>query len=222
VTATNPPEPVLEVPHGAASVALDQYRGVRLDAAREDVQRRFGVRLQNTRGMVPQIYEAKKMGDIEQLTAHFYDDLLKEFFVVMRQQRTPPDAIEKELREEFGEPKERTEPPAEPGGVGLGGGLAGALGATGAREQPEAKPASFPHRRYLAWDDGRSRVDATIHYNSPDPAACTSLLAVHVSAAKWLNANRSRLGAVVPPPTNLVEQTNAPVAEFEPPKRLFP
>jgi hypothetical protein len=210
------------MPRREPAVALPQYRGVRLEATREDLQRRFSLRLQNTRGMVPEIYEASKVGDIEQLTAHFYDNSLKEFFLVMRQQRASPDAVEKELRDEFGAPKEHSEQTNATVTATIGGGLPGALGVSGSRDETESKLAGFPHRRYLAWEDDRGRVDATIYYSSTDPAQCTSMLAVHVSAAPWLEANRSRLGAVMPPPPNLLERTNASLPEAEPPKRLFP
>lgn len=219
---TNTTGPVLDMPTNDSTVTLHQYRGVRLDAAREDLQRRFSLRLQNTRGMVPEIYEASKIGDIEQLTAHFYNNSLKEFFLWMRPQRAAPDAVEKELREEFGIPKEVFTQTNATTSATIGGGLPGALGVAGARDELGSKLTGFSYRRDLAWEDGQDRVDATIYYNSLDPAQCVSLLAVHVSAAQWLDANRSRLGAVVPPPPDLLERSNAPVPEAEPPKRLFP
>jgi hypothetical protein len=218
---TNVTGPVLDVPASDSAVTLHQYRGVRLDAAREDLQRRFSLRLQNTRGMVPEIYEASKIGDIDQLTAHFYNNSLKEFFLWMRPQRAAPDAVEKELREEFGTPKEFSEQTNTTGAATIGG-LPGTLGVAGARDEIESRLAGFPHRRYLAWEDAQDRVDATIYYSSLNPAQCVSMLVVHVSAAQWLEANRARLGAVAPPPTNLLERTNTPAPEVEPPKRLFP
>jgi DNA-directed RNA polymerase subunit RPC12/RpoP len=220
-TETNVDEPVLEVARNEPTVALDQYRGVRLDAAREDLQRRFSLRLQNTRGMVPEIYEASKVGDIEQMTAHFYNNALKEFFLLMRQQRAIPDAIEKELRDELGEPKERSEQTNTTATAAIGTGLSGTLGVPGSRDETGSKLAGLSHQRYLAWNNERNRIDATIYYSSPDPAQCTSMLAVHVSATQWLDANRSRLSAVVPPP-DLLERSNAARPEAEPPKRLFP
>ena len=219
---TNITGPVLDMPANESAVTLHQYRGVRLDAAREDLQRRFGLRLQNTRGMVPEIYAANKIGDIEQLTAHFYNNSLKEFFLWMRPQRAAPDAAEKELREEFGTPKEVSEQTNMTASATFSGGLPGVLGVPGGRDALESRLAGFPHRRYLAWEDARDRVDATIYYSSTDPAQCMSMLAVHVSAAQWLDTNRSRLDTVVPPPSNLLEHTDTPAPEAGPPKRLFP
>ena len=49
----------------SGTLTFERFRGVRLDAGREDLQRRFNLRLQNTRGMVPEIYEAERAGDVE-------------------------------------------------------------------------------------------------------------------------------------------------------------
>lgn len=218
---TNISPPVLDAAPGVLpDVALSQYRGVRLDATREDLQRRFNLRLVNTRGMVPEIYQANKIGDVEQMTAHFYNNMLKELSLVLRSRTAPPDVIEKELRDEFGEPKEvseQTEQAAPPIG-----GLVGAIGAAPGRDELEARLAAFPFRRYVAWDDERNHVDATIYYTSTDPAQCTSVVTVRMSAAQWLDGNRPHLGAVSPPPASLAEQTNAPPPEPEVPRRLFP
>ena len=195
------------------AISFDQYRGVRLDASRDDLQGRFNLRLQNTRGMEPEIYAVHKAGDVVQMTAYFYGNLLKEFSTVQREKRAGVDAVEKDLIELFGSPAQRTEGAAAVASKSLGAGLP-SLGVAESADDLARKFSAFPLRRELVWTDANNRVEATIYYTSPDPAMCVSMLSVHVSAARWLASNRPLIGSVRPPTTNQPE----PVAE----KRLFP
>jgi hypothetical protein len=222
---TNVSEPALEPPHEQSEIALDQFHGIHLDAPRDDLQRRFSLRLQNTRGMAPEIYEASKVGDIERLRAHFYGGALKEFSLVLRQQRVSPDSIEKELREQFGEPKDV----AEADNTTKPAGFSGALSAASFDEEFEKMQAAFPRRRLLTWADAQNHVEATVYYTSTDPAQNVSMLELHISAFAWLDANRPRLGAPSAPPSSSrldqPVQSSAPTpthAESPAPKRLFP
>jgi hypothetical protein len=106
----------------------------------------------------------------------------------------------------------------------LGLGLSGAAGAIKAGPGREKKLAGFPYRVEITWADDETLTEATIYYTSATPATCSSLLTMHISAARWLDTNRSQIGSVAAPAsasaTNTLDQTNA--APAAPPKRLFP
>ena len=165
----------------AGTLTFDQFRAVRLDAGREDL-RRFNLRLQNTRGMVPEIYEAERIGDIEQLTAYFYGNALKEFSIVIRERRDTPSEVQQELVAQFGEPQDVQE--SDNTARGIGGGLAGL--SSGNMDLTQ----KYPKRRDLFWADELNRVDATIFYD-----ATGTLLSVRVSAAAWLKSNHPLVNA---------------------------
>ncbi|MBM3858061.1 MAG: hypothetical protein FJ395_00245 [Verrucomicrobia bacterium] len=174
--ATNPAMPIMTVPD-LPSTTLDQYHNVRLEAGREDVQHRFNLTLQNTRGMEPEIYEATKGIEFERFTAHFYNSTMKEVWLVRREQRTFADAIQKDLVEQFSAPVEQSEiagplPSSSP--FSLGG------------NELARKLEGFAFHRSLIWTDAQYRVEAVIHYSSADPAECRSMLALHMSAYAWL------------------------------------
>jgi len=174
--ATNPITPILSAPE-LPPTTLDQYHNVRLEAGREDVQHRFNLVLQNTRGMEPEIYEASKGIEFERFTAHFYNNTLKEVWLVRREQRTPPEVIQQDLVEQFSAPVEQSEvvgplPSRSPVGF--------------AADELTRKLESFAFHRSLVWTDAHYRVEATIHYSSPDPAQCRSMLELHMSAYAWL------------------------------------
>ena len=218
-SATVATPPVFDETH-PPPVTLDQYHGVRLEASRDDLQRRFNLRLQNTRGMEPEIYQAYKVGDIEQMTAYFYGDLLKEFVIVHREKRAQPDAVEKDLVELFGQPEQRNEgdvtAPFTP--------LVSAVPSLGVGESADdlaKRLAAFPRKRELAWSDANDRIEATIYYTSPDQSLCVSIVSLHVIASRWLKSNRPLIHSIAPPPTNLSEHTGIPSEPSEP-KRLFP
>jgi DNA-directed RNA polymerase subunit RPC12/RpoP len=223
-TETTPPPPAIEEPRAEVTNAIDEFLGIRLDANLEQLQRQFTLRLQNTRGMVPEIYEATQAGDIDSVTMHFYNNLLKEFWIDTRERRVTPDRIERELQETFGEPKDRALQPGTQGSERLGLGLT-----TGdARVMPGRgdKFARFPYRVGLSWSDGETHTEATIYYSWGKPEICVSVLTIHISAAQWLNNNRPQLGSVATTspaaPTNTLDQTNEPPAPPPPPHRLFP
>jgi DNA-directed RNA polymerase subunit RPC12/RpoP len=224
-TETTLPPPALEEPRAPLTNVLDEFLGIRLDADLEQLQRRFTLRLQNTRGMVPEIYEATQAGDIDSVTMHFYNNLLKEFWVDTRPQRVSPDRIERKLQETFGEPKDRALQSGKPGAEGLGLGLFDAANGVKSGADRDKKLAGFPYRVDILWADDQTRAEASIYYTSEKPELCTSLLTMHISAAQWLNNNRPQLGPVAttsPAATNTLDQTNKAPAPAEPPKRLFP
>jgi DNA-directed RNA polymerase subunit RPC12/RpoP len=220
VTNELPAPPVLNEVPPELTTTLDQFRGVRLDAAREDVQRRFGLRLQNTRGMMPEIYEATRSGGIELLTAHFYGNLLKEFTITLPEERTPPDFIQQQLETLYGMPAARSDTQRAQRPPSLGLGLPNALGVAKPASELDAKLAGFSYQRALTWSDAQDRVEATIYYSSTNFAECTSMLAVHISAAGWLESNRPQM-QVVAPVAPVVPAPETPV-EADTPKRLFP
>jgi hypothetical protein len=225
-TDTTPPPPVIAEPRAELTNAIDEFLGIHLDANLEQLQRRFTLHLQNTRGMVPEIYEATRAGDADYVTLHFYNNLLKEFWVDTRQRRVMPDRIERELREQFGEPKARALKSGKPSDDGLGPGLFTAADSAKAGTDREKKLAAFPYHVDLSWSDDQSRAEASIYYTSEKPELCTSLLTIHISASQWLNNNHPQPGPVATASpitgTNTLDQTNAAPAPAEPPKRLFP
>ncbi len=216
----------IEEPRADLTNVIDEFLGVRLDANLGELQRRFTLRLQNTRGMVPEIYEATQAGDVDSVTMHFYNNLLKEFWVDTRERRVMPDRIERDLREKFGEPKDRALKSGKPGDDSLGLGLFTAADGIKAGADREKRLAAFPYRVDVSWSDDQTRADASIYYTSEKPELCTSLLTIHISAAQWLDNNRPQLGPVASSspaaPTNTFDQTNQAPAPVEPPKRLFP
>jgi hypothetical protein len=219
-TQTNLPAVVLEQPGREQTPVLGQYRGIRLDSSREEQQRRFNLRLLNTRGMVPEIYEGATAGEVELVTMHFYQNQLKEFSVVVAEKRVAAEQVEKELREWFGEPQQvRDSTRAEAGGVGAV--LPGAINVGRTETELERRLGSFPYRRMLTWFDETTRVEATIYFSSLDAAECVSALMVHVSAARWLETNRPRLGSMVVAPAGAAEE-GGERSPAEVPKRLFP
>jgi hypothetical protein len=207
---TNSTTPLFN-PNNRPVVVLDQYRGVRLEVSREDLQRRFSLRLQNTRGMEPEIYLGQKIADLEQLTAYCYGGVLKEAFLVLPERRATPDELLKDLSEQFGTPVSATDSPNRASVPGLGTpGLGG--GDTG--NELSRKLAGFPWRRDVAWADAQYRVEATIYFSSPDPSLCQSLPVVHLVSAAWLKANQPLREVITP-------TAPAPGGLVPPPKSLF-
>jgi hypothetical protein len=223
---TNASPPALEELRAGSTDKIDEFQGIRLNSNREDLQRRFNLLLQNTRGMVPEIYEAGGDGDVDRVVLHFYDNSLKEFWVEMRERRVVPDQIEKELRQQFGEPKERTVGSGGPVAAGISSSLSNATGAVSGSSDRERKLAAFPYRIAFTWLDDETRTEATIYYTSARPALCSSLLALHATAARWLDSNHPRIGPVVAPMlpavTSVLDKTNEAVETIAPPRKLFP
>jgi len=147
--------PIISVPE-IPPTTLDQYHNVRLEAGRDDVQHRFNLNLQNTRGMEPEIYEATKGIEFERFSA----------------------------------PIEQSE---------IAGPLPSSSSIGFTANELARKLDSFAFHRSLTWTDAQYRVEATIHYSSPDPAQCRSMLALHMSATAWLK-KRQPLTSAVPPP----------------------
>lgn len=218
--STNTVEPLLTAP-AAPATALDQFHGARLEAMRDDVERRFGLRLQNTRGMAPEIYEGSRVGDVEQVTAHFYENVLKEFTMVLRETRTPPEEAERQLMALFGPPVEHTVTETPKSASPLNTGLPVALGTGKSDATVAGKLATFPWQRTLVWTDGVNRVDATVYYSSTNTAEATSMVSVHVSAARWLEMNRPQMRTITPPAAT-GETTSAATPATETPTKLFP
>jgi hypothetical protein len=226
VTETTLPPPVIEQPRAEPSNAIDEFLGIRLNASLEQLQRHFLLRLQNTRGMVPEIYEATRVGEVDYVTMHFYNNLLKEFWIDMRERRVMPDRIERELTAKFGEPRNRVLQHGGQGNETLGLGLSAATAGVQAGTDRQKRLAEFPYRVDISWSDDQTHTEARIYYTSDKPQRCTSLLTMHISAAQWLNNNRPQLapvGTASPAAaTNTLDQTNEAPAPVEPPKRLFP
>ncbi len=217
-----------------AKTTLDEFLGVRLESSRDDLQQRFTLVLQNTQGMVPEIYEVRKTRNLEHMTAYFYNNVLKEVSMVLRERRAPPDAVQKELVDQFGEPNEVVDTKAPPAASPLGTGLLN-LGVGQQADDLDSKLAAYPLRRDLAWFDDQNRIDCSIRYSSIDPSQCVSLLSIHMRTAAWLKTNQPLLNAVAPElPTNSQEQTTGPELPpttqeqtaapppAQPPQHLFP
>jgi hypothetical protein len=168
------------------------------------LERRFNLRLQNTRGMVPEIYVAERAGNIEQLTAFFYGTVLREFSLVTPQHRTTPEGAQRKLINEFGEPQQVQDLANTAGDSEVG--LPRLTGADGIAR----KLAGFPFRRELAWADEQNRINATIYYNAADANPQVAMISVRVTAVAWLNANQSGLTAVAPSVLNVLEQPVVP------------
>jgi len=218
---TNLPPPVIGEPRAEVTNAIDEFLGIRLDANPEQLQQRFTLRLQNTRGMVPEVYEVTGAGAVDSATMHFYNNLLKEFWVDARPRRVAPDRIEKELRQEFGEPRSRALQSGKSGGERPGLGSFTAVPGIEAGADREKRLAAFPYRVDISWSDDQTRADASIYYTSDKPDRCDSLLTMHISAAEWLNNNRRPLGMMTttfpPASTNtLLDQTNEPLQQLFP------
>ncbi len=216
---TNIATPVFDETRPAKS-SLDQFHGVQLDASRDDLQQRFPLRLRNTLGMEPEIYDARKVGDVESMTAYFYKNGLKEFSMVLHEQHALPDAVQKELTEQFGEPNDSSEANNAPASSTAGLSLP-RIGVGEQTDDLDKKLAGFAFLRELSWYDDRNRIDCTIYYTSPDPTQCVSLVSIHVSNVAWLNANRPLVNVAAPgAPEDEQQSTAAPTNE--PPKHLFP
>jgi hypothetical protein len=158
------------------------------------------------------VYEGGKTEKWEQLKAFFYGSLLKEFSMVCLERRLNAESQEKELIEQCGDPLQRTDTENLTNPVrtlGLPG-----LKVSGNKNEIGHRLAAFRYRRDLIWTDSTNRVDATIYYSSKDPALCTSMLTIYVSAANWLKSHQPQIG-VTPPPAQ------EPVVP-EAPKRFFP
>ena len=207
--ATNLAPPVFD-PNERPALLLDQFHGVRLDANREDLVRRFSLRLQNTRGMEPEIYLAQKTGDLEQLTAYFYGGLLKEAFLALPERRTTADDLVRVLSEQFGAPASATDSPNRAGVPGLG---TPGLGGGDAGNDWARKLAGYPFRRDVAWADAQYRVEATIYFTSADPSLCQALPVVHLVSAGWLKSNQ--------PLRDMTTPSHSPNPVIPPPKSLF-
>jgi len=187
---TNAANPIMSAPEKNATT-LDQYHNVRLEAARDDVEHLFNLRLQNTRGMEPEIYVASRSGDLERLTAYFYGGLLKEAFLVGREQRVTPDFIQKDLIEQFGAPSEQTELTGAISSVSASGLNTPALAGRDSGDELARKLAAFPFHRNMVWTDTQYRVEATIHYQSAETAENRSILALRLIAATWLKGRQA-------------------------------
>ena len=167
-------------------------------------------------------------GDVDSVTMHFYNNLLKEFWVDTRERRVTPDRIERELQaRDSANRRIARSKSGKPGDESLGLGRSPPPAASKAGADREKKLAAFPYRVDISWSDDQTRAEASIYYTSEKPELCTSLLTMHISAAQWLNNNRPQLGPS--PATSLrrdhrtpsTRPTQAP-APAEPPKRLFP
>lgn len=202
-------------------VDLDHYAGIRLGSSREDLQARFGLRLKNTRGMQPEIYEATDVPHADLVTFSFYDNELKEFTLVQPEQRTTPLTIVRELRDRLGEPTgwNDEETPA----IAIGGGAASRpQGARDAAELLAARLQRFPYRQQVVWQNAAHRLVATVYYSSKLPVDCLSVLSVHVSAYAWLNNHAAQATVAGEEAGSPMLPSTPPPSAEPPPQRLFP
>lgn len=215
--------PPVAVPTNAAPIAgvpmlstnqlagpdLAEYAGLRLESRREELDHRFSLSLQNMRGMQPEIYVAHPANEIDQFTAHFYDGILKEFTLIMRERLIAQADAERQLIEQFGPPTEQSTggEVAQPGLAGLG------LG----NDAVTKKLAGIPYRRTWAWANAHYRVDATLYCTSGESSPALAVLQIRVAAAAWLKTRRPMVGstAPVPVPTNPPERILNPVIPLE-------
>ena len=170
---------------------LTSFGGIRLDARREDLERSFGLALQNTRGMRPEIYEGRNAGDITRLVTGFYDGRLKEATLLMRERPVAPEALEQELVEQFGDPQARTDETTDASHAALNG-----LHLDAAQDELASKLAGFQHRRALRWTDGSVRVDALIYFNNSALGLPTAVLQVHLAETAWLQTSQTAVRPV--------------------------
>ena len=170
---------------------LTLYGGVRLDARRDELERQFGLVLQNSRGMRPELYEGRKIGDVAFIVAGFYDGLLKEATLVMRERPVAMEVLQQELIEQFGEPQTTTDDNAGRTPSGLNG-----LRLAPSKDELAGKLASFPHRRALLWTDGNVRVDALIYSNEGVGGSTAAMLQIHLAATAWLQTSQTALRPV--------------------------
>lgn len=186
---TNATLPIMSGPEQRTST-LDQFHDIRLESKREDAQRTFNLRPLNTRGMEPEIYEATKLNGIDRLTGYFYGGVLKEVFVICREQRGATDLIQKDLLDQFGPPAEQTETTTPTGTPSLRG-----LGI----DEASQRITEFAFHRNFIWNDAHYRVEAAIHYTSADPSQNRMMLTLQMSAAGWLKSRSSLPSAVTLP-----------------------
>ena len=138
--------------------------------------------------MRPEIYTGHNIGDIEMITAYFYDGLLKEATLIMQERSVTTETIQIELIDQYGEPQSRTYENGEAPISGLTG-LRGIV----SNDDLTAKLAGLKHRRASLWMDGKVRLDTLVYSNDRDTLA---VLQVHLAATDWLQANQSALRPV--------------------------
>ena len=189
---TSPAAAVTNATAGAANRRdLMAFNGVRLDGRREDLERQFSLVLQNMRGMQPELYAGHNVGDIDLMLAGFYDGVLKEATLVIRERPIATEVIEQELLAQYGEPQTRTDDNSNRSLSGLNG-----LHLDAAKDELTAKLAKFQHRRALLWTDGSVRVDALIYSSEGASGTATAMLQVHLAATAWLQASQTAVRPV--------------------------
>jgi hypothetical protein len=186
---------------------LDQFEGVQLGVSRESLERRFALYLKNTRGMVPEIYEAREARGMDRLVVYFYQDQLREFVVVMPARVATAEEWLRMLRIQYGEPLDWSQGEQTPAAAGV-------PGSEGGRYE------RFGLYRHFVWSDGVHRLEATIFFTTTDPVVCESFLVMRGRMAEegrsWLNVPLTK--EPLPAPSPLPRE---PVAGSEQP-RLFP
>ncbi len=180
------------------STSLDEFRGVRLETGRDDLLRRFNLRLQNTRGMEPEIYVGYRLGEAEHISAYFYNNLLKEAFLVFREPRHGLATLQQELLDQFGPPASQNDSPNRINASATGLGVS--LGGLDEAGELQRRLGTVPYRRDYIWATETHRVEATVYYQSPE-AAQGAMIAVHLVASSWLRSNQPMGGVIVAPAT---------------------
>jgi len=204
-TDTNLTAPIFE--NSTQPISLSEFRGIRLEAAREDLLRRFNLRLQNTRGMEPEIYEAYRLGDVEHLKANFYGGLLKDVEIISRDSRHDLAAIQQELISQFGTPLAQTDSQNTVAAVGVGL-ISPSLSGDDDAKELQRKLAALTMRRDFIWASDQHRVTATVYHNATRSGP--ALVSVRLSAAAWLLANQPLSTGIALPPGTPNPLPNAP------------
>ena len=189
---TTPPAFITNTVAGTADHRdLMLFNGVRLDGRREDLERQFNLVLQNMRGMQPELYQGRNIGEIDLIMAGFYEGVLKEATLVMRERPVATEVIEQELLAQYGEPQTRTDDNSSRSLSGLNG-----LHLDPSKDQLAVKLAKFQHRRALLWTDGNVRVDALIFSSEGSSGSPSAVLQVHLAATAWLQASQTAVRPV--------------------------
>ena len=180
----------------------DRFGDIRLDTALQSLQQRFKFQWENSPTNTPAIYLAVRQQGLDVCRAHFYDNVLKEFFLVLPPTTASPEAITEQLHRLLGElpqwlkNREEVSDDYNPGSV-----VSGML-----------RP--YPERQQVAWSDGENRIDAVIYSRITNTGQRESLLTVHVRAANWIKVQAekeaSRTAIVVPETGNKTDSAVGP------------
>jgi hypothetical protein len=173
---------------------LNHYAGLTLDEPLAKVQGAFLLRPVGRTDAIPQIFESRNAPQIDYLRVTFYDNRLQEFLVVYPARPAIPEDLANDLFHEFGDVpswlRGRADETARVGGVTV---------------ELIERLLAYPHAQQFAWSDGANRVDATVYSRIDSDNQSQCILAVQVSAAKWLKDRKAKqesgVAATLPEPS---------------------